>query len=138
MKLSSFIIAGLVSSSFAAELVIPISGIEPKQDGKLLVFLYKESNWMKLKEPSKTVVVTENLRSVSIKLASIPEGEYAIQVVHDRDLNGKLTMKWTPPGPTEGYGFTAGYKPSAIPKYAPAKFSLGGNSSMPIVLIYPK
>ncbi len=64
--------------------------------------------------------------------------EYAVQVIHDKDKNGKLTMKWTPPGPIEGYGFSAGYKPTGIPKYQPAIFKLTDTLSMTIPLEYPK
>ncbi len=47
-------------------------------------------------------------------------------------------MKWTPPGPIEGYGFSAGYKPTGIPKYQPAIFKLTDTLSMTIPLEYPK
>ena len=66
------------------------------------------------------------------------EGEYAIRIVHDTDKNGVLTMKWTPPGPVEGYGFSSNYKPAGIPKYTPASFTIPAIKAMTIQMIYPK
>jgi len=122
----------------ASEISLSITGIVPEIGGNLVVFLFRESNWMKLKTPSKVISLRSDMKSITVVMENITDGEYAIQVVHDRDKNGKLTMKWTPPGPIEGYGFSAGYKPTGIPKYSPAKIVLKEGMTVPVVMGYPQ
>ena len=59
---------------------------------------------------------------------NIPSGTYALVVVHDENMNGKLDTRW--PGiPTEGYGFSNDAKASfAAPPFSAASFIYDGQT----------
>ncbi|MEQ6890092.1 DUF2141 domain-containing protein [Halomonas sp. CS7] len=68
---------------------------------------------------------------------SIPPGTYALAVIHDENMNGKLDANWLGV-PTEGYGFSndATARLSA-PSFDAASFPYGGqNLDMTISLNY--
>ena len=127
----------LINSLLSAEEIsLTITGIKPEKGGDLLLFLYKKENWMKVDEP---IIIEKGITETELKTVIPTEnGNYALRVVHDHDENGKLTMKWFPPAPKEGYGFSAGYEPKGIPKYAPAEFIVDGDEVIEIEMIYPK
>ena len=65
--------------------------------------------------------------TVTLTLRELPPGEYAVEVIHDENENGKLDMRWLPyPRPAEGAGVsndaTATVGP---PSYSDARFRLG-------------
>lgn len=59
---------------------------------------------------------------------NIPSGTYALVVVHDENMNGKLDTRW--PGiPTEGYGFSNDAKASfSAPPFSAASFTYDGQT----------
>jgi uncharacterized protein (DUF2141 family) len=59
---------------------------------------------------------------------NIPSGTYALVVVHDENMNGKLDTRW--PGiPTEGYGFSNDAKAGfAAPPFSAASFFYDGQT----------
>ncbi|MGM0533879.1 MAG: DUF2141 domain-containing protein [Campylobacterota bacterium] len=53
----------------------------------------------------------------------IPPGNYALAVIHDENMNGKLDTSWLGI-PKEGYGFSSGAKASTgAPSFEAASFS---------------
>ena len=57
---------------------------------------------------------------------SIPPGTYALGVVHDENMNGKLDTKWLGI-PREGYGFSNDAKAFlSAPSFSKASFPYGG------------
>jgi len=67
----------------------------------------------------------------------IPPGTYALAVVHDENMNGKLDDNWLGI-PTEGYGFSNGAKALlGAPSFSAARFPYDGqNLDMTIGLDY--
>lgn len=67
----------------------------------------------------------------------IPPGTYALAVVHDENMNGKLDTKWLGI-PTEGYGFSNNAKALlGSPSFSAASFPYDGqNLEMTITLNY--
>ncbi len=116
-----------------------ILNVDSTQPGNLIVNLYAENGWNKPDKSLKHHVLKNNNSSeYRISFDSIPfPNEYALQATHDTDGNGKLTMKWFPPGPKEGAGVT-NYKPTGIPKFQKAKFYFSGEKQIvQIIMIYP-
>lgn len=67
----------------------------------------------------------------------IPPGTYALAVIHDENMNGKLERKW--PGiPTEGYGFSNDARGFlGAPSFPAASFQYDGqNLDLTIILNY--
>jgi uncharacterized protein (DUF2141 family) len=60
--------------------------------------------------------------------ADIAPGAYALAVIHDENMNGKLDTNW--PGiPTEGYGFSNDAKALfSAPSFSAARFLYDGRS----------
>ncbi len=67
----------------------------------------------------------------------IPPGTYALAVVHDENMDGKLGTNWLGV-PTEGYAFSSGAKASmSAPSFEEASFPYDGqNLNMTIKLAY--
>src|SRR5512144_2373576 len=58
----------------------------------------------------------------------IPPGTYAIVVIHDENMNGKLDTKWLGV-PKEGYGFSNDVKPLlSVPTFSAASFKYDGGT----------
>jgi len=58
----------------------------------------------------------------------IPPGNYAMAVVHDENMNGKLDANWVGI-PTEGYGFSNNAKALlGAPSFSAASFRYEGQS----------
>jgi len=120
MKKFILIIAALsiANFSFAQEgnIDLTVDGIlSPK--GKLMINVFaSESDY--LKNPMKTMEIDlTDLEDYTFEIEDLPQGEYAISVVHDENANGKLDFGGM--GPTEGYGFSN--NPNAM--YGPAPYN---------------
>ena len=103
------------------ETVVVIHSVDKATPGPLLVYLYdaKES-WLKVdKAYRKTVLKNQAKAEYRWTLKDLPPGDYAIQVVHDEDNNGALTMGFF--GPSEGVG-VSNYVPTFIPRFEKAQF----------------
>lgn len=59
----------------------------------------------------------------------IPSGSYALVVLHDENMNGKLDTNWLGI-PKEGYGFSNNAKPAAFhaPSFSDASFVYDGKT----------
>ncbi|WP_240451318.1 DUF2141 domain-containing protein [Wenzhouxiangella sp. XN201] len=67
----------------------------------------------------------------------IEPGTYALAVIHDENMNGKMDTNWLG-APEEGYGFSSGAKVSmSAPSFEDASFSYDGeNLDLTISLNY--
>src|ERR1700674_817586 len=62
----------------------------------------------------------------------IPAGTYAITVLHDSNMNGKMDFNLIGL-PTKGYGFSNGAKATlSPPPFSAASFSYSGEGSLPV------
>jgi uncharacterized protein (DUF2141 family) len=73
----------------------------------------------------------------SCDFVNIPSGTYALAVIHDENMDGKLDTKWLGI-PTEGYGFSNNAKATfGPPSFSAARFHYDGeNLDMTITLHY--
>ena len=95
--------------------------IYAEQGGELIVALYTdEASWLDFSQAYR--LVKREIASVlkTVVFDSLPPGRYAVQVLHDRDRNGKLGFKWLPPGPTEGSGLSNNNVRMGKPLFEPA------------------
>lgn len=104
-----------------------IQGVDQSIQGPLLVYLYVESTWLKPEKAfKKAAIKTQGKQEYRWTLKGVPPGEYAVQVTHDEDSNGKLSMGLF--GPSEGVGVSR-YVPTFIPSFDKAKFKHAGTAS---------
>ena len=76
-------------------------------------------------------------RQARCDFEDIPPGTYALAVVHDENMNGKIDANWMKV-PREGYGFSNDAKPVfGAPSFSAASFSYDGqNLDLTISLNY--
>jgi uncharacterized protein (DUF2141 family) len=83
--------------------------------------------------PSEYLLSATNVMIIKIRKAQarcdfedIPPGTYAMAVIHDENMNGKLDTNWIGI-PTEGYGFSNNAKGLlGAPSFADASFTYDG------------
>lgn len=94
--------------------------------------------------PTEYLLSATNIMIIKIRdkqarcdFEDIPPGTYALSVVHDENMNGKLDMNWLRI-PKEGYGFSNDAKPSlGAPSFEAASFAYDGqNLELTISLSY--
>lgn len=131
MKSASLLLTTLIlASAFGtaqaapAELKVEVHGIKQSK-GEILVALFdKKEKWLRDAIARKSV--DARLGAVEVVFTDLPEGEYAISVLHDANSNG--VMDTNAIGiPTEAYGFSNDASGSFGPaSYADAKFKVEG------------
>lgn len=69
---------------------------------------------------------------------NLPKGNYAVNILHDENKNGKIDKKFMLPLPSEGIGFS-NYKSLGLsnrPKFSKASFEVKTNMTIEINVIY--
>ncbi len=97
--------------------------------GDAIVAIYKDGkHWLKIsKSYRKQVVPMTKMKdgTMRFKLRRVPYGEYAVTVLHDKNRNGTLDMRWFPwPKPKEHGGVSNNWVRKGKPTYSKAKFDL--------------
>ena len=94
-------------------------------DGKIGVSLVSEAGYAGKEKPVAAMLVTPTGPKTRVVIPNVAAGRYAIQVMHDRNANGKLDTNIVGI-PTEPYGFSndaaANFGP---PDFADAAFQVG-------------
>jgi uncharacterized protein (DUF2141 family) len=106
-------------------------GIRAVQGGSLIFVLYRgKASWLDLDKAFLKKVVTVKSDSVTVTFEGVPyDSSYAVEVVHDKNDNGKLDMKKFPiPRPKEGGGVSNNTFRLGPPAYDKARFALAGPS----------
>ncbi len=79
-----------------------------------------------LHSATNIMVIKVRDRQARCDFEDIPPGTYALTVVHDENMNGKLDTKWLGV-PTEGYGFSNNAKALlGAPSFSAASFPYDG------------
>lgn len=106
----------------AADLTLTIEPIsEPKGTVQVAVFASEQQF---RKEAIRAVKVPATAGSMTVRLADLPAGDYAVTVFHDRNGNDKLDANFLGI-PREPWGASIGNKSiSGAPTWADARFAL--------------
>jgi uncharacterized protein (DUF2141 family) len=108
---------------------VTITGVRVQQGGELIVALYDRAvGWL---QPDSARV----LRKLPVGPDSVvaiafeglpPDSGYALTVIHDRNGNGKMDMRWFPfPRPKEGTGVSQNHVRAGPPEYDRARVPVG-------------
>ncbi|MEO8102712.1 MAG: DUF2141 domain-containing protein [Betaproteobacteria bacterium] len=91
------------SHARAADIDVDITGIT-EQKGEILVALFNQAEgWPR--KGTGTTRARAQVGKVRVSFTDLPEGDYAVSVIHDRNSNGKLDANLIGM-PTEPYGFS--------------------------------
>lgn len=118
---------------------ILLKNIDVHRSGQILILVFLESGFPK--DHSKAIhsskVIPE--KSEMIIPVKVPcNMGFSIKVLHDEDMNGRVTKNWTGYIPKEGLGFSAGVTiPGGIPTFKKAKIMFIENEVIKISMRYP-
>jgi uncharacterized protein (DUF2141 family) len=108
-------------------------------NGQVLCELHTSATWLS-KENSKAVVFAKSIiahNHATCEFSGIAAGKYAVSVIHDENLNGKLDKNLLGM-PREGFGMSN----DVLPRFGPPKFEAvafsfdGGTSDIKILMRY--
>ena len=90
-----------------------------------------------LRSATNVMVIKIRKTQARCDFEDIPPGTYAMAVIHDENMNGKLDTNWLGL-PTEGYGFSNNAKAVlSAPSFSDASFTYdGGNIDLTMSLRY--
>jgi uncharacterized protein (DUF2141 family) len=108
-------------------ILVTAVGVRGDQGGSLLFALFRgPQGWLKQDQAFARQVVPARPDSVQVRFASVPfDTVYAVQVVHDKNGNGKFDLRTFPfPKPKEGGGVSNNHTRMGPPQFAKARFAL--------------
>ena len=135
LKLSAAAVAllSVLTNSQAADLNVEVVGIAEAKGDVLVSLFNQEDGWLRKGVGSSKVAA--EMGTVKVTFKDLPEGDYAVSVIHDLNSNRKLDTN--PIGmPIEPYGFSNDASGNfGPPTFEQAKFKLGpGNKSIAVKL----
>ena len=109
-----------------SRLEVTIAPVRLRDSGNLIVALYAdEDSWLELARAFRVRTWPADAETVRASFEDIPRGEYALQVIHDKNENGKFDMRWFPyPKPKEGAGVSNDHVRKGKPRYDQALFKI--------------
>ncbi len=132
---SQLLISALIASASitavplarGAELTVTISDIRNAKGSIMLSVVNSDAAWNNQEKPVAAQKIAASGKEVVLKF-DLPAGDYAVQVLHDENENGKLDTNFMGM-PTEGYGFSNNPQVMRRAHFDEAKFSLGATSA---------
>ncbi len=107
---------------------VVITGVRARQGGEVIVALYdRPSRWLVLDSAVAVRRIVPDADSLSATFEGLfRDSAYAVAVIHDRNGNGKMDMRWLPwPKPKEGAGVSNNHARAGKPRYDEATFPAG-------------
>jgi len=103
-----FVVASMtmaITAAAAADLTVTLTGIR-SQDGRIMVAVYDRADtFMKLGQAIAALDLAARGDEITVVLADVKPGAYAVSAYHDENSNGELDSNLIGV-PTEGYGFS--------------------------------
>jgi uncharacterized protein (DUF2141 family) len=138
MKSQLLISALIASASVAAmplaragELTVTISDIRNAKGSIMVSVVSTDAAWNNQEKPVAARKIAAADQEVVLKF-DLPAGDYAVQVMHDENENGKLDTNFMGM-PIEGYGFSNNPQVMRRAHFDEAKFALGATAASIIV-----
>ena len=134
LTLSVFLIT---SSIIANDIKVEITELLNK-NGKLSIALYNkdDATFANMTKYYKGVNLTINDKTIKYTFKNIPNGTYAIALIHDENENMKLDKNFLGI-PKEGYGFSNNIRPNfRSANFKESKFELHSNKIINIKMGY--
>lgn len=131
---STLVLAAL--STQASELEVNLINID-RQVGQLMVALYdSEEGFNNKSKPTKYASVEAVGDSVTVKFDDLPNGTYAIMLIHDLNSNGKMDIN-AMGLPQDGYGFSNNVGLYGVPPFDAASFEVTDYANIDVIVRKP-
>ena len=133
--LAAAFLSSFVSTAAAMELEISVVGLRNTK-GNILVVLYRDAETFLEKDFFRALVIPASGQPPTGAIRELPEGEYAIVILHDENSNNKMDKRFFLP--REGFGFSNNVKVRArAPSFGDTKFTVSfGRTRLEIELQY--
>jgi uncharacterized protein (DUF2141 family) len=110
-------------------------------NGKAIITLYNSKGSLpdeKFKRYYKMKNTVIENKGAKVVFGNLPEGRYAVTVLHDENNNGKIDKKFMLPLPKEGVGFSNydDFGLSKRPNFKDASFNLSEEKNIAVKVIY--
>lgn len=119
-------------------LIIHVNGLE-NREGQLIIDVFNNKNGYPMKTENairRKKIVLPKYGEAVISLNNLSDGEYAIALIHDENMNGKLDVNFIGI-PKEGVGASNNAKGLlGPPSYKVAKFDFKKSSEVSIKMLY--
>ena len=105
-------------------LIIDLQDIDVEQPGQIIVNVYQnEATWNKPYKVYRSISISGLTKEIEVVIDSLKVNEYyAVQVIHDKNENGKLDFRKFPfPRPKEGVGLSNNKSRMGPPRFKDAK-----------------
>ncbi len=126
--LAGTVLASLLAvTANAADFTLNVQGLR-NADGDLWVSIYDDAvAFTKQQDMETAAMVKMPAREgrLSFTLRGLPEGAYAVAVIHDENGNAKLDQEGLEP--LEGYGYSNNVGATAVPSFEQAKLQVSGD-----------
>lgn len=130
---------GAPGAPSVGRVVVVMDGFE-NTTGQALVALYdSEDAWLKIDRARRVIRAPVTGTRLEVTFDAVPFGTYGVAVIHDRNKNGKLDMRYFPiPGPEEGAGCSRdAHATFGPPSFKDAVFTLeGAEVRIPVKIRY--
>jgi len=128
------------SDEGAGTVVVTAVGIKANQGGSVIFALCKgKANWLDVDKSFLKKIMKATSDSIAVAFEGVPyDSSYAIEVIHDKNENGKLDMRTFPyPRPKEGAGVSHNTFRLGPPDYDKARFAVSDSLiSIRVVMRY--
>ncbi len=138
----ALVFAGIISLSFTDNemhsLTVTVNSLR-NSDGEILFLLYNQDGTIPDKDRTKYYKkLSGNIASktATITFDNLPQGKYAVNIIHDENSNGKIDIGFLLP--KEGMGFSNFTKLNIRnrPSFTKASFELNTDISIDVKTIY--
>jgi len=116
----------------AHKLTIKLSGID-NEKGQIGIVVFSKDRYMDYKNPAWATLTKPQMGEMIIE-TNLPNGEYAIMVMHDENKN--MTVDFDRNGvPTEATGMSNNPELKGFPKFEEIGFALNGDKTVEIMMV---
>ncbi len=135
--LLALVLLGATGLALAGELDITIDHVKKPVGTLIVTLMNSEAQWNNQDKPFlvRNVPAKDSVDGkgqVTVKFADLPEGDYAVTVIHDENDNQKLDLGFMHI-PTEGWGNSNNPKVWRKPYFSEVKVGIGA-APLPIVI----
>jgi len=133
MFLSFVSLMFLAGTAHGGELAVTITDIRAAEGSLRVAVVNTDAGWNNQEKPVAFKTVAAAQGEMTLTFAGLPDGKYAVQVMHDQNDNDKLDTNFVGI-PSEGYGFSNNPNVMRRAHFDEAQFDLAGNTAISIRL----
>ena len=116
----------------AADLTVTVTDIRASTGTIRIAVVNSEAAWNNEAAPVVRKAIVVSGKEATFQFPGLPPGQYAVQVMHDENDNGKFDTNFVGM-PTEGYGFSNNPQVMRRAHYDEARFELGPDGGSVVV-----